>query len=172
MPTNFLKNSRLSSFSNRDLLNRDLRRHQSNSSDNPQGYVHPYIDNLLNAIQQGILTPSTKQRMEELEQQKSELSVQIMKEEMTKPSLTKDQIVFWLYRFRKLNTDKLEHRRRLIDSFVNAIFLYDDRITFTFNYKDGSKTITFTELEKSSLGSDINALAAPYRVFLTNLRVG
>lgn len=42
------------------------------------------IDNLLNAIQQGILTPSTKQRMEELEQQKSELSVQIMKEEMTK----------------------------------------------------------------------------------------
>ena len=119
------------------------------------------IDNLLNAIQQGILTPSTKQRMEELEQQKSELSVQIMKEEMTKPSLTKDQIVFWLYRFRKLNTDKLEHRRRLIDSFVNAIFLYDDRITFTFNYKDGSKTITFTELEKSGLGSDINALAAP-----------
>ena len=119
------------------------------------------IDNLLNAIQQGILTPSTKQRMEELEQQKSELSVQIMKEEMTKPSLTKDQIVFWLYRFRKLNTDKLEHRRRLIDSFVNAIFLYDDRITFTFNYKDGSKTITFAELEKSGLGSDINALAAP-----------
>lgn len=130
------------------------------------------IDNLLNAIQQGILTPSTKQRMEELEQQKSELSVQIMKEEMTKPSLTKDQIVFWLYRFRKLNTDKLEYRRRLIDSFVNAIFLYDDRITFTFNYKDGSKTITFTELEKSGLGSDINALAAPnqkeslWRLFL------
>ena len=121
------------------------------------------IDNLLNAIQQGILTPSTKQRMEELEQQKSELSVQIMKEEMIKPSLTKDQIVFWLYHFRKLNTDKLEHRSRLIDSFVNAIFLYDDRITFTFNYKDGSKTITFTELEKSGLGSDINALAAGNR---------
>ena len=56
---------------------------------------------------------------------------------------------------------KLEHRRRLIDSFVNAIFLYDDRITFAFNYKDGSKTITFAELEKSGLGSDISALAAP-----------
>mgnify|MGYP003416435097 CR=1 FL=1 len=54
-----------------------------------------------------------------------------------------------------------EHRRRLIDSFVNAIFLYDDRITFTFNYKDGSKTITFAELEKAGLGSDISALAAP-----------
>ncbi len=119
------------------------------------------IDNLLNAIQQGILTPSTKQRMEELEQQKSELSVQIMKEEMARPTLTKDQIVFWFHRFRKLNTNKLEHRRRLIDSFVNVIVLYDDRITFTFNYKDGTKTITFADLEKAGLGSDINALAAP-----------
>ena len=119
------------------------------------------IDNLLNAIQQGILTPSTKERMEELERQKSELSVQIIKEEMAKPTLTRDQIIFWFHRFRKLNTNKLEHRRRLIDSFVNVIVLYDDRITFTFNYKEGSKTITFADLERAGLGSDLTALAAP-----------
>ena len=119
------------------------------------------IDNMLDAIQQGILTASTKERLESLEKQKSELSVQIIKEEMTKPTLSREQIIFWFHRFRKLDTKKLDHRRRLIDSFVNAIFLYDDRITFTFNYKDGTKTINFTELEKSGLGSDINALAAP-----------
>ena len=119
------------------------------------------IDNMLDAIQQGILTASTKERLESLEKQKSELSVQIIKEEMAKPTLSREQIIFWFYRFRKLNTKRLDHRRRLIDSFVNAIFLYDDRITFTFNYKDGTKTINFTELEKSGLGSDINALAAP-----------
>lgn len=119
------------------------------------------IDNLLNAIQQGILTPSTKQRMEELEQSKNELSVEIIKEEMAKPTLTKEQIVFWFHRFRKLNTNKLEHRRRLIDSFINAIFLYDDKMIITFNYKDGTKTISFADLEKSELSSDLTALAAP-----------
>lgn len=102
-----------------------------------------------------------KERLESLEKQKSELSVQIIKEEMAKPTLSREQIIFWFHRFRKLNTKKLDHRRRLIDSFVNAIFLYDDRITFTFNYKDGTKTINFTELGKSGLGSDSNALAAP-----------
>ena len=121
------------------------------------------IDNMLDAIQQGILTASTKERLESLEKQKSELSVQIIKEEMAKPTLSREQIIFWFHRFRKLNTKRLDHRRRLIDSFVNAIFLYDDRITFTFNYKDGTKTINFTELEKSGLGSDINALAAPIK---------
>ena len=127
------------------------------------------IDNMLDAIQQGILTASTKERLESLEKQKSELSVQIIKEEMAKPTLSREQIIFWFHRFRKLNTKKLDHRRRLIDSFVNAIFLYDDRITFTFNYKDGTKTINFTELEKSGLGSDINALAAPIGMFLKDL---
>ena len=119
------------------------------------------IDNMLNAIQQGILTASTKERLESLEEKKSELSTQIIKEEMTKPTLTREQVLFWFHRFRKLDTTKLEHRRRLIDSFVNAVFVYDDRITFTFNFKDGTKTITFAELEESGLGSDINALAAP-----------
>jgi len=119
------------------------------------------IDNMLNAIQQGILTASTKERLESLEEKKSELSTQIIKEEMTKPTLTREQVLFWFHRFRKLDTTKLEHRRRLIDSFVNAVFVYDDRITFTFNYKDGTKTVTFAELEESGLGSDINALAAP-----------
>ena len=91
---------------------------------------------------------------------------------MAKPMLSREQIVFWFHRFRKLDAKKLDHRRRLIDSFVNAVFLYDDRITFTFNYKDGSKTITFAELEKSGLGSDISALAAPVESLDTQFAYG
>lgn len=119
------------------------------------------IENMLNAIQQGIITPSTKQRMDELESRKNELLTKIGKEEIARPMLTKDQIIFWFHRFRKLDTNKLEHRRRLIDSFVNSIFLYDDKMIITFNYKDGTKTITFSDLEKSELGSDINDLGEP-----------
>lgn len=57
----------------------------------------------------------------------------------------------------------------MIDSFVNAIYLYDDRITLVFNFKDGTKTITFAELEESGLGSDINALAA-FPILFSNTR--
>ena len=123
--------------------------------------VQKSIDNLLNAMEQGIITPSTKERLEALEQQKSELSVQILREETAKPTLTKKEVLFWFHKFRKLDTRKLEHRRRLIDSFINAVFLYDDRIAFAFNYKDGTKTITLEELENSALGSDLTSLAAP-----------
>ena len=51
---------------------------------------------------------------------------------------------------------QLDHRRRLIDSFVNAIYLFDDYLVITFNYKEGTKTITFAEIEEA-FGSDLSA---------------
>ena len=48
-----------------------------------------------------------------------------------------------------------------IDNLLNAIYLYDDKIVFTFNYKDGSKTITMEEIESSALSSDLTSLGAP-----------
>lgn len=115
------------------------------------------INNMLNAIQAGIFTPSTKQRLDELEETKSQLEVSILQEEMHKPLLTREQIAFFIYRFRKFDVTKREQRQRLIDSFVNAVYLYEDKIILTFNYKDGSKTITLADVE----GSDLSSFGAP-----------
>ena len=58
----------------------------------------------------------------------------------------------------------------MIDGFINAIYLYDDKITFTFNYKDGTKTVFLSEINCTPSGSDIKCLAAPnasvYKSFL------
>ena len=47
----------------------------------------------------------------------------------------------------------------LIDTFINAIFLYDDKIIITFNYKDSGKTIELADIS----GSDIDLDGAPPR---------
>ena len=52
----------------------------------------------------------------------------------------------------------------LIDTFINAIFLYDNKMVITFNYKEGTKTITFAELQEAisdKNGSDLDCLVAP-----------
>lgn len=58
--------------------------------------------------------------------------------------------------------------QRLIDSFVNAVYLYEDKIILTFNYKDGSKTITLAEVE----GSDLSVLGAVIKRLSINLIYG
>ena len=115
------------------------------------------IKNMLDAIQQGIFNLSTKARLDELEQNKSELEVSILQEEMQKPLLTKEQVTFWICHFRDMDVTKQEQRQRLIDSFVNSVYLYDDKMIITFNYKDGSKTVSLADIE----GSDLARFGAP-----------
>ena len=50
----------------------------------------------------------------------------------------------------KVDVSKPENRRRLVDSFVNSIISYDDRIEFYFNFKKGVKTLSLTDLDKGS----------------------
>ena len=111
------------------------------------------IDNLLNAIQQGLFNVSAKKRMDELEKQKDELEVSILQAELARPKYTKDEMVRWISQFKYGDVDSVDYQRQIIDIFVNSIRLYDDKIIFTYNYKDGTETISLADVE-AALGSD------------------
>ena len=119
---------------------------------------------MLNAIQAGILTSSTKERLEQLEETKRELEARIAEEKLAKPKVTEDFIRFWLLRFRKLDMSLKDQRQALVDTFINSIYLYDDKVLITFNYKEGTQTVTFGEAtEAASKGncSDLDCFAPP-----------
>ena len=122
------------------------------------------IQNMLNAIQAGILTSSTKERLEQLEETKRELEARIAEEKLAKPKVTEEFIRFWLLRFRKLDMSLKDQRQALVDTFINAIYLYDDKVLITFNYKEGTQTVTFgeaTEVAFEGNGSDLDCFTAP-----------
>ena len=127
--------------------------------------VKSSIDNLLNAIQQGIFTRSTKERLDELEASRDELENKIAVEKLAKPRITEEQLRFFLERFRKMDVTRKSQRKMLIDTFVNAIFLYDDKMVLTYNFHENTETITFGELQKvlpnGFRGSDMNLATEP-----------
>ena len=107
--------------------------------------VNKKLDNLMKAIEDGLYTRTTKERLEALEIQKDELTAKIADEKLKKPSFNEDFIRFWLLKFRKFDISQKKQRKALIEIFVNAIFLYDDRMLITFNYKDGTQTVRFED---------------------------
>lgn len=125
--------------------------------------VEQHIQNMLDAIQQGILTPSTKQRLDELEKSKQELETAICLEQLERPQITKEHIVSYIKKFRDTDINDLNARKSLIDNFVNSIYLYDDKLVFTFNFKDGTKELSLQDLESElqSHSSDLRASASP-----------
>lgn len=57
----------------------------------------------------------------------------------------------------------------LIDTFINAVFLYDDKLVLTYNFREGTETITFDDLKnklgEGFSGSDMSSVAAPKQGF-------
>ncbi len=98
--------------------------------------VNKKLDNLMKAIEDGLYTRTTKERLEALEIQKDELTAKIADEKLKKPSFNEDFIRFWLMKFRKFDISQKKQRK---------IFLYDDRMLITFNYKDGTQTVRFED---------------------------
>ena len=94
-----------------------------------------------------------------------ELEARIAQEKMDHPKISEEFIRFWLERFRGLDVTKKDHRKMLIDTFVNAIFLYDDKMVLTFNFKEGEETIQLKDLEstltKDNNGSDMDCSGEP-----------
>ena len=82
-----------------------------------------------------------------------------LKEEMKKPTITKEGLVLWLKHIQSMSLETKEHKQRLIDIFVNAVYLYDDKLVITFNYKEASKTVTLKEVN----GSIIECSGAPIK---------
>ena len=121
------------------------------------------IDNIVNAIMGGIASKALQTKLAQLEAAKEEILIRIDEEKLEKPKISADFMTFWLHKFRQLDMTQEKHRQMLIDTFVNAIFVYDDKLLLTFNFKDGTRTITLSDVQTatSENGSDLDCLAAP-----------
>ena len=74
--------------------------------------------------------------------------------------MTKEFLYSWFDGFKNFDVNKLENRKMLVDTFVNSVVLYDDRIDFYFNFKDKAKSLTLSELNTVS---DLSSSSPPRR---------
>jgi DNA invertase Pin-like site-specific DNA recombinase len=112
--------------------------------------VQKVLNNIMNAIEQGIVTETTKQRLLEAEERQKAILASIAKEEIKKPPITQEQIEFFLRDVKNRVFSAEEQTEIIINSFVNSVYLYDDKLVITFNLREGEKLKKFelTELEK------------------------
>ena len=120
--------------------------------------VEKSLGNVMSAIEQGIITSTTKNRMKELEDLKTDIKVKIAREEIQAQVLTKEQATFWLQRMADFDLTDNDNKQRIVDTFINSIYLYDDRLVINFNCRENPETIP---LELSVFGSDFNLLGEP-----------
>lgn len=79
-------------------------------------------------------------RMEMLEAQKAEFETDAAKLRVAMGlRLTEKEVVSWLKTFRDGDPSDYDFRRRLVDIFINAVYIYDDRIIVFYNIRGGKQ---------------------------------
>lgn len=99
------------------------------------------LRNVMKAIEAGIITPTTKNRLMELEAEDGRLRDEITIEEAAITHLDREFVVFWLKSFKDGDREDKDFHRKVIDTFVSAVYLWDDHIRIAFNYSGSRNTV-------------------------------
>jgi len=92
-------------------------------------------------------------RMEALEAQKQEMDGELARLRIAQGiQLTEAEVRAWLKKICTGDPLDPEFRKRIIDVFINAIYLYDDRVIIFYNIR-GGKQVSFIDLASSGLAA-------------------
>ena len=123
------------------------------------------IKNIMSAIEKGILTDTTKDRLLELEAEQKDITAQIKLEESNIMSMSRKDIVLALSSYQNGDVRDKSYISKLFDAFLIAVYLYDDemKIVFTFSDSDKRKT-TKIPLDVSKLDTEESTLWEAVRI--------
>ena len=107
------------------------------------------------------------EKMEALDAQKADIEADLSRLRIAHGlQLTEAEVKAWLKQFCSGDPMDEEFRKRIIDVFINSVYLYDDRVIIFYNIR-GGKQVSFIDLAASDIpesppeGSDLNAYAPP-----------
>ena len=92
------------------------------------------------------------QKIETATMQKNDLEIDLSKLRIAnKIRYTESDIVVWLKSFCKGDLFDMEFRRRIIDTFINSVYLYDDRVIVFYNIR-GGKQVSYIDMLDATEG--------------------
>ena len=109
------------------------------------------IENLWKALEHGQSVEMIAERIEKRKREKEELQGQLAIEMGKQVSFTAPQVKAFLYSLKRGNINDEHNRRGIINIFLRAIYLFDDRLTLILNGGDRQITIDnilIDEIEK------------------------
>ncbi len=162
-------------------LEQDTKEHEREAMLKQIADIEKGIANLSKAVEQGMPFDVVSGRLDELSGQKIALQKAIAELEIQKGfKLTKDHIQFFLEQFRSMDASDRNCEKRLISVFVNAIYVYDDKLKIAFNYSEEGQrnTVSLHDVECSHVVHSrtlcrihTNTLSWVKCVFIINIKI-
>ncbi len=100
-------------------------------------------------LESGQIVDVIAERISQKKNERKEIERLILVEEASHPMPTLQEVRFFLNQFKRGDINNEKYRQALVDTFVNRIYLYDEKMTILFNIQDGHSHVTLDELGSS-----------------------
>jgi len=127
---------------------------QINESERNIKKIDKEVANLINAIavSPGKAAAKLAEKIEVLETQKADIELNLVTLRIANGNrFTREQLIKWLKSFCAGDKADVKYQRRIIDLFVNSVYVYDDKIVIYYNVKSG-KQISYIEMSDDMEG--------------------
>lgn len=115
---------------------------------------HKVQKNIMSAIEAGIFTVTTKDRLLEVEANISKLEKELALEKARNVPIEKERIIYALEKFRHGDVNDKGFQKKLIDTFVRAVYLFDDHIKIDYYYAGKNNSLEFPLNSEDTSASD------------------
>lgn len=106
------------------------------------------INNLLDLVERGELTEAISARLRERESELEAVKIAIAEEEIVHEQFSEEQIIEYISSFKALAND-IDGCQRLIDMFIKAVFVYDDKVVICYNFTGDDSKLTIEDVEQA-----------------------
>lgn len=108
------------------------------------------IKNTMSVIDSGLITESLKTHLLELEAEKAALADALAKKQLGTVELDRDIVVWFLERFRTTDQSDPGWRIYIVETFLQAVYLYDDgRLLLRLNYGGENNEVSLKVVEEA-----------------------
>ncbi|MGN0163938.1 MAG: recombinase family protein, partial [Candidatus Ornithomonoglobus sp.] len=91
------------------------------------------INNIMSAIEEGIVTPTTKQRLQELEAVRNKLEYEIDVKKAQRCRFSKSQLMNFFKSLDLSENAPMKEKQMLIKRLIDKIYIWDDKILILYN---------------------------------------
>ena len=112
--------------------------------------VETAIKHNMHLVDSGVITESIKQHLVDLEAEKKAIEQGMAQERLNEPRLDRTEVLFFLKKFRDGDAKDISWRIFLIETFLQAAYLYDDgRLLLHLNFSGDEAEITAQTAEEA-----------------------
>lgn len=107
------------------------------------------ISNLVAALEAGAASPTIAAMVRDREEELESIKYAIAKQELVQEKFDEKKITYLLSKVPEGDRAGINYMQRIVDTFINSVFVYDDRVVICYNFDgDGSK-ITVNDVDKA-----------------------